>query len=257
MRFSDIKELVIKNKHKLSYININDNNLYTGWVSDFHLKYKPKNIQLKLNLKKESDLFLLFVLASSWSKTGPWENALFFVSFLKINYDIDKIIKSKLKLTPDDNKFKQDDFIGINARKKISFRKDFYNSVEILLKNWNEIKEILLISEKVSNWKIFIEYISHLKGLGSNNKAMKIKIPFILRELKCQNIYSNINGEYCCVADERVRKTYKKFKKKLPADYLEASKKIYKDFGDLYDIPAFAFFELTIEEPNYIAKDKL
>lgn len=83
MRFSDIKELVIKNKHKLSYININDNNLYTGWVSDFHLKYKPKNIQLKLNLKKESDLFLLFVLASSWSKTGPWENALFFVSLSK------------------------------------------------------------------------------------------------------------------------------------------------------------------------------
>ena len=73
---------------------------------------------------------------------------------------------------------------------------------------------------------------------------MKIKIPFILRELRCQKIYSNIDGEYYCVADERVRKAYKSLRKELPTNYLEASSKIYKDFGDLYDIPAFAYFDL-------------
>ena len=38
-----------------------------------------------------------------------------------------------------------------------------------------------------------------------------------------------------------MRKAYKLIKRKLPTDYLKASKKIYKDFGDLYDIPAFAY----------------
>ena len=235
-----LRKLTINNELNLSYINLDNDSCYKGWVCDFRLTYKPTNQQLGLDLTSENDLFLLFVLASSWSKTGPWENALFFTSYLKINYDISKVLNKEIKIIPNEYEFIEDDYIGIKARKTVSFRKDFYDSVEVLIENWDDIKRVLLISEKVSNWKVFIEYISHLNGLGTGNKNMKIKIPFVLRELRCQKIFSNIDGKYCCVADERVRVAYKSMNRKLPLDYLEASSKIYKDFGDLYDIPPFA-----------------
>ena len=235
-----LRNLTIDNDLDLSYINLDEKGCYKCWVCDFRLKYKPINQELGLDLSKEDDLFLLFVLASSWSKTGPWENALFFTSYLKVNYDINKVLSKEIKIIPDKYEFIEDDYIGIKARKTVSFRKDFYDSVEVLIDNWDDIKKVLQISEKVSNWKVFIEYISHLNGLGTGNNNMKIKIPFVLRELRCQKTFSNIDGKYCCVADERVRVAYKSMKRKLPLDYLEASSKIYKDFGDLYDIPPFA-----------------
>ena len=235
-----LRKLTINNELDLSYINLDKKGCYKGWVCDFRLKHKPTNQQLGLDLSKENDLFLLFVLASSWSKTGPWENALFFTSYLKVNYDISKVLRRETKIIPDKYEFVEEDYIGIKARKTVSFRKDFYDSVEVLIDNWDDIKKVLQISEKVSNWKVFIEYISHLNGLGTGNNNMKIKIPFVLRELRCQKTFSNIDGKYCCVADERVRVAYKSMKRKLPLDYLEASSKIYKDFGDLYDIPPFA-----------------
>lgn len=244
MNLCQLKELTLKHARELSYINIDKNGYYKGWVSDFGLIYKPKNEKIFLDLKCEIDLFLLFVLASSWSKTGPWENALFFTAYLKINYDISKVLSKEIKIVPNEYEFIEDDYIGIKARKTVSFRNDFYDSVEVLIENWDDIKKVLQISEKVSNWKVFIEYISHLNGLGTGSNNMKIKIPFVLRELRCQKIFSNIDGQYCCVADERVRIAYKSMKRKLPLDYLEASSKIYKDFGDLYDIPAFAYEDL-------------
>ncbi|WP_243139932.1 hypothetical protein [Romboutsia faecis] len=75
---------LIKNKEKLSYININKDNKYEGWVYNFNI-ILPNNENMRLDLSKENDLFLLFVLASSWSKTGPWENAAFFTTYLKMN----------------------------------------------------------------------------------------------------------------------------------------------------------------------------
>ena len=235
-----LRKLTINNEPDLSYINLDKKGCYKGWVCDFRLKHKPTNQQLGLDLSKENDLFLLFVLASSWSKTGPWENALFFTSYLKVNYDISKVLSRETKIIPDKYEFVEEDYIGIKARKTVSFRKDFYDSVEVLIDNCDDIKKVLQLSEKVSNLKVFIEYISDLNGLGTGNNNMKIKIPFVLRELRCQKTFSNIDGKYCCVADERVRVAYKSMKRKLPLDYLEASSKIYKDFGDLYDIPPFA-----------------
>jgi len=95
---------------------------------------------------------------------------------------------------------------------------------------------------------IFINYISLLNGLGSGQKKMRIKIPLILRELRCQGIYSNIPGEFCCVPDERVKVSAKVFGLKVPHvnsidSLFKASAVIYKHFGDLYDI---AFLHMKI-----------
>lgn len=56
-------ESVINNKENLIYININENNQYNGWVSNFNIKLNNGE-NMRLDLADENDLFLLFVLAS-------------------------------------------------------------------------------------------------------------------------------------------------------------------------------------------------
>lgn len=78
---------------------------------------------------------------------------------------------------------------------------------------------------------------------------MRIKIPLILRELRCQSVFSNIPGELCCVPDERVKVTSKELGITIPNvtsinSLLKASKVIYDNFGDLYDIPLFAYEDI-------------
>jgi len=240
-------ELTIKKPNNLSYINLDENNNYKGWVADFGLVEKATNKAIGLDLKNENDLFLLFVLASAWSKTGPWENAVFFTTYLKFkNYKITdwlnkNIVQNEIHSRENNAKSIIDATAGIKSRSKVAFRKDFYSSVAILAENWEEIKAKMNESAQKSDWLIFIDHLRSLKGLGEGTNKMKIKIPLILRELRCQNIYPNIDGKYCCVPDERVKEAYKSIGEKMPHNYLKASEYIYKDFKDLYDIPLFAY----------------
>ncbi|MEI8376943.1 MAG: hypothetical protein WCF95_00230 [bacterium] len=247
-------DAVIKNKDYLPYVNLDDNNDYKGWVDNFNLK-NSNNEQMRLDLSKEEDLFLLFVLASAWSKTGPWENAAYFTAYLKFAN------KSDIELWLNQDFIGEEicqkeynahsiikEYTGIESRKKVSFRKDFYLSVGVIARQWHEIKEKLLESNQKSDYIIFIDYIRQIKGLGTKDKSMRIKIPLILRELRCQKIYPNIEGAYCCVPDERVKSSAKELGIKLPNDFLKASKVIYENFGDLYDIPLFAYNEKCIKE---------
>jgi hypothetical protein len=248
-------DAVIKNKGRLSYVNLDEKNAYRGWTADFNIKVADKN-NMNLDLNEETDLFLLFVLASSWSKTGPWENAAFFTTYLKANQ------KDNIKLWLDDN-FVNDEISksgqnanctvrlcsGVIPRKKVSFRKDYYSSIAVIARNWAEIKSKLEVSTKENNYRIFINYISELEGLGAGQNKMRIKIPLILRELRCQKVYDNIPGELCCVPDERVKVSSKEIGIPLPHinsmdSLLKASKIIYDNFGDLYDIPLFAYEDI-------------
>lgn len=242
-------ELTIQNKDKINYINLDENNNYKGWVADFGLVEKATNKVIGLDLRNENDLFLLFVLASAWSKTGPWENAVFFTTYLKITNSkitnwLDKsFVQNEIEFREDSARNIVDKTTGIEARSKVAFRKDFYSSVAILAENWDEIKSKMNESAQKSDWLLFINYISGINGLGAGNNKMKIKIPLISRELRCQNIYSNIDGKYCCVPDERVKEAYKSIGEKMPHNYLKASEYIYNDFKELYDIPLFAYMD--------------
>lgn len=254
MKESLIKS-VIENKDKLIYINLNENNQYKGWVSNFNIKL-PSGQNMKLDLSKEEDLFLLFVLASSWSKTGPWENAALFTTYLKLSNKakVELWLNDEFVIEEIDNKEINAKIIvnscqGIVPRKKVSFRKDYYSSIVILAKNWEEIKEVLETSNKNNDYMIFVNYISQIEGLGAGKNKMRIKIPLILRELRCQNVYDNIPGELCCVPDERVKVSSKELGIELPninslKGLFKASKIIYENFGDLYDIPLFAYEDL-------------
>ena len=77
---------------------------------------------------------------------------------------------------------------------------------------------------------------------------MLIKIPLILRELRCQNIYENISGGYCCVPDMRVIEAADALDLNLSPvterNLFQLSERIYGDFGDLYDLPLFAYEDI-------------
>lgn len=245
-------DAVIRNRDKLFYVNLNEKNEYLGWTYNFNI-IMPNEEHMSLDLSKEDDLFLLFVLASCSSKTGPWENAAFFTAYLKL------FKKDKFELWLDKNflfneiarsKESARDIVnlcnGVIPRKQVNFRSDYYSSVMILAKNWKEIKEKLEISNKENNYSIFINYMSQLDGIGRGRNKMKIKIPLILRELRCQKIYNNIPGELCCSLDDRGKVPLRQLGIKVPNinsvdTLLEASKVIYDNFGDLYDIPLFAY----------------
>jgi len=131
----------------------------------------------------------------------------------------------------------------------VSFRKDYFSSVRKLAEEWNNIKKLLELSEYEGNYKIFINYISKVRGLGAGQNKMRIKIPLILRELRCQNVYRHIPGKYCCVPDARVKNVAEELKIVLPhitsiSNLFKASEVIYKYFGDLYDIPLFAYQDI-------------
>lgn len=246
---------VIENKEKIVYINLDENNNYRGWITDFNLKLPDESV-MSLDLSKDDDLFLLFVLASSWSKTGPWENAAYFVTYLKLNglgnkdYWLNtENVKTEILIRKNSAVQVVQNCKGLQARRKVSFRSDLYSSIHILAKEWESIMGSLEESNNKSNYMIFVNYLSQIEGLGEGKNKMRIKIPLILRELRCQNYFENIPGELCCVPDKRVMLASLDLGIKLPtvnntSSLLRASKIIYDNFGDLYDIPLFAYEDI-------------
>lgn len=248
---------VINNKDRISYINLNEEAQYLGWTHDFNI-ILPDGVKMGLDLNKEEDLFLLFVLASAWSRTGQWENAAFFTTYLKTSKKYhrdqwldDDFVKNEIAEKDKNAAWIVSECSGVVPRKKVCFRKDIYASIVVIAKNWNMIKEKLELSACLNDYSLFIDYLAGLDGLGTGQKHMRIKIPLILRELRCQGIYPSIPGEFCCVPDERVKAASKELGIVLPTinsidSLFKASAIIYQQFGELYDIPLFAYEDLKV-----------
>ena len=212
---------------------------------------------MSLDLKTENDRFLLFALAVAWSRTGRWENAAYFVTYLKVyqkdfvEYWLDELNIVDEQINREQSvKNTLQEVTGLKSRIKVSFRNDTFDSIHVLAKHWSEIMEKLGISNDSGNYIPFMNYMREIKGLGVREKSMLIKIPLILRELRCQNIYDNIPGQLCCVPDERVKVACKELGIKLPLSnsldgLIKASTKIYELFGDLYDLPLFAYNDIA------------
>ena len=259
-RQKKVNELIKKfysKSNDLPYSNLNKQKKYAGWVSDFHLKYRQNNEKIFLDLKNKNDLFLLFILAIAWSRPGYWENAPYLISYIKYSkndykeYWINRThIENEIENSKKNSRSITDYVYGIIPRKKINFRKDIFNSINVLANKWDEINSKLKECSENQNYIEFMQYLHNINGLGCGNKGIFIKIPLILRELRCQNIFSNIPGDICCVIDDRVSDACKKIGIEISArqesiNYLEkSSKNIYNYFGDLYDIPLFAYNDI-------------
>lgn len=256
---NELIEFFLENKRQFGYINLNKENKYDGWVGDFHIKFSGNGQKMSLDLKEEKDLFLLFALAVVWSRTGPWENAAFFVTYLKFYEKNDPKywqIESNVEIENKNRKLSKEKIIREaksvqNSRKEISFREDIFESIHILANNWEDILSSLTSSYHNNNYVPFMKKMRGIEGLAGPERRMSIKIPLILRELRCQKVFDNIPGEFCCVADDRVVKACKKIGIKLPIvtreipNLIVVSTKIYMLFGDLYDLPLFAVKDIS------------
>jgi hypothetical protein len=258
---SKLIDIFIEHSEELPYVNLTESRKYKGWVSDFGIELlNGKRIKLEIN-DNDNDLFLLFVLAIIWSRSGPWENSAYFVAYLisnnkstsdywktsaAVDNERDRREKSAAEIV---NSIRTS-----NTRKKVSFRKDIFSSVALLANKWDEIKKALEYADNNGDYIHFMKYLRSIRGLGVKERKILIKIPLILRELRCQEVYKNIPGELCCVPDKRVLDTGKELGIKLANPYYQASiniryliacsRKIYDLFGDLYDIPLFAYEDL-------------
>ena len=270
----ELEKLFCEYREKLPYANTNDGSTYGGWVSNFHIHPKghPED-NMKLVLNNKADLFLLFVLAVAWSRSGQWENSAFFVSYLKlvrlrpltdmdeIRSWVDEELKGDLsklgKMYAEEaaEKLRLDSGIDTNsgARHKISLRQDTLKSIKVLMKNWDEIQDALDESEAKNDYSIFWKKMRSIPGLGPTKKQttnMSMKILLILRELRIQAIYKNIPGKLCCVPDARVKKAAKSIsdlKLKSSSDFdshVKNSEIIYQKFGDWYDVLLFAYEDI-------------
>lgn len=250
----------------LPYTNLNANGEYAGWVANFNVPLNDGSV-LGLDLKKEKDLFLLFVLASAWSRTGPWENAVYFVVWMKLfQKDLpalwldDDFVQAEVQNAPASLRQTIERCRDPAARKKISFRIDLYSSVGTLASHWHLILEQLKLMQQNQCYDDFFHFMRSIEGLGAGQKRMLIKIPLIMRELRCQ-LYPDIPGEYCCVPDARVYAALADLKKEhgltitLSSTYgygvrnlIKASSKLYRLFGNLYDLPLFAYSDLDFSK---------
>ena len=240
--------------HKLSYARV-ENGRYLGWISDLGL-INPNGDRIGLDPANETDKFLLFVCAIAWSRPGPWENAVFLTAFLKEFglFDVkewhkDSFVHSQ-SVNRKTNALKASgSFQGINPRKAISFRKDVFKSIQVLAMNWKELNQRLDEASKTGDFYAFAFHLRSIKGLGTGKNRMLIKIPLVLRELRCSGIYPNIPGELCCVPDTRVMNAANELGYNLPRNtsvenVFRSSEVIYQLFGEYYDIPLFAYQDI-------------
>ena len=234
---------------------------YTGWVGPCT---DASQEALMLNLKSATDQFLLFCLASAWSATGPWENAATLIFTIK-NYCYaqanptawinDSDFSRTMSLITSSFELHKNIF---QPRKSATIRKDIFPAFRRIASKWEVICSMMQKASNTSDWECFVHELRNIGGLApgySSNKKLLIKIPLILRELRCQNIFGNIPGGLCCVPDARVIDAIKLLKQDpsfdksnglksyRPSDadsLIASSKAIYANFGDLYDIPLFA-----------------
>lgn len=268
--FQPLKESFLNHCQQLPYARnrIGSDGQYLGWVCELH-----SSPLISLDLQVDFHRFLLFGLSSCWSRTGNWENSNYLiVDILKnpfghlnedrrtveywkasenINWEISRRKESASSLYAS---------IGHdNFRQRLSFRKDFYVSFQVLAKYWGAINHNLDQCARHGDYKEFLCFMRKIPGLATAGGSMLIKLPLILRELRCQNVYDNIPGKLCCVPDSRVIENSKfllstnavKVKNWLPGRNRDSinwligvSEKIYDCFGDLYDLPLFAYKDI-------------
>lgn len=226
------------------YSLIDEQGKYKGWCKSgtFPIDLKGKNGEKY----DEESVFLLFVLAIGWTALhGRWRVGITFTKYVKdngISYDstVDDVRRISAKILIAKWLEKNKDFWNgkLGQTNLNTLGEDYFFALEVLLENWSKIKNYM----DREDWEGFYANVRQIKGLGGPNRALDKKLLLIMRELRCQGIFDSIPGELCCVADTKVRRVYEESGwGALSLDSRKASQQIYQDFGDLYDIAAFAY----------------
>ncbi len=241
---------------------------YGGWFKAFPVRFnKQTDEPFQFDFKNEKDIVALIFLATLWNiDRYKWENAVGLVGVLynenMLNIKewssrsfIDKLDKklvenqmNNLDLDKRNRLFIKNGADGVFERLYIiSSAYDYlYNilKIEDILKG-NKPQIDRTIFNKFDNEKLKID------SKGRNGKIkkllLKVKIPLILRELKCAGAIE-IDDKYCCVPDTRVREImaiigYPQKDNLYINSVIKNSEIISKYFGTYYDLPLFDFYD--------------
>lgn len=264
-----------------------NSNGYKGWFKEYPIKFgKEDEENFNFDFSKEKDIIALIFLATAWNVPNyRWENAVGLVAVLykknlleKIdNWNSQKEIESldKNDLVREMNNFRST-FLGDRGNLYIKSGKDgVFERLRIVAKEYNFLKETLQIDNilegkippkldhnifpRFDNPRLMIE-VKRKNNKIAKSPILRVKVPLILRELKCQNRI-DISGEYCCVPDTKVKQMMKTigYNPSLDCDYSSViynSKIIYKYFGLHYDLPLFDFFDECSKMKNKECNNK-
>lgn len=242
---------------------------YGGWFKAFPVRFNIQTDEsFQFNFKNEKDIVALIFLATIWNiQNYKWENAVCLVGVLYnenmlnikewssksfINKLDKKLLENKmnnLDLDKRNRLFIKNGADGVFERLYIiSLAYDYLNNIlrveDILKGNKPQINQTIF--HKFDNEKLKID------SKGRNGKLikkllLKVKIPLILRELKCAGAIE-IEDKYCCVPDTRVREIMAiiGYPQKDNIDInsvIKNSEIISKYFGTYYDLPLFDFYD--------------
>ncbi|MFZ2411504.1 MAG: hypothetical protein WAW23_08035 [Candidatus Methanoperedens sp.] len=259
---------------------------YNGWFSQYPIRLsKEKEEYFNLDFGKEKDIIALIFLATIWNMPNyKWENA---AGLIVILYKRDLVnIKewcnrsfidglNKETLEREMNELarmacrKEDSNLHKRGNLYIKKGKDgVFERLHKIACEYEYLKDILRIDEilkghkpqinpsifdRMNDKRLKIE-INGKNGKVIRKPLIRVKVPLILRELKCSDRI-NIADEYCCVPDTKVKGIMKTIGFPYYPDFdtnsvIENSKIISKYFNYFYDLPLFDFADNCKKEKN-------
>ena len=218
---------------------------YSGWVTTMHggtLDGAP----VSWDLGRRDHRFGLYLLASTWSRTGRWESGARLA--VALNAEPERFLNPRTWVDADNAGAAFSDLRVIAATRAslprgrpVAIRSDCQQSFFAVSVNADFIEATVAdVRDGRTDTATAFRQLRRITGTAARGNRWNVKIPLIFRELRCQG-WSRIAGESCCVPDVRVRATYRELHRPLPVGVLAASRVVYSDFGDLYDIPAFLY----------------
>ncbi|MCP3868638.1 MAG: hypothetical protein GY703_11185 [Gammaproteobacteria bacterium] len=218
---------------------------YIGWVSSFHgATYDGQPVSWDLDQSRYR--FGLYCLASAWSRSGRWEGPVRLL--MAMSMEDGDYLEPTYWANGNPNRIAEDfEYLvkrggaaaQIPRARNASARQDCVASFMTIGREFDFIEEtVQRLHGGQGDPGETVRRLRSIIGTGFGNRAWRIKIPLILRELRCAG-WDGIPGESCCVPDIRVANTYARYGCFLPGDLLMASAKIYEHFGDLFDLPPF------------------
>lgn len=249
---------------------------YKGWVSDFGYTLVDGR-SFSLDLSDSRQWWPLLLLAVGWSYSGQWENS---AAFLGVLAELDFLDYSKWQPGTQDHidqrlaqakahleqrlatldraaTFPFEWLPGRTppSRKRVFFPSSWRYGMRRAVEIWPQVSRLLseTCDGSISGADFFQAmmedpYLAGLSGIsGRENRRMIVKLPFLLRELRAQGA-EGIEGAYCSIPDQRVkdmRQTLGLPNGALTSCYglSRATRRLWEDFGDLYDLPLFAFWD--------------
>lgn len=264
-----ISETDLKTISKLiiEYTDSNSNE-FGGWFKAFPVKFDEEFFDF--DFRNEKDIVALIFLATIWNMPNyKWENAIGLIGILynrNLLSVVDWSSRSFMDNLDKNLLEKQMNHLDENLHKRgqlyIKGGDDgVFERLYIISCGFEYLRNVLKLDDVLNGHRPHLDHTIFdmmndeklkIEGKGRNGKMikkslLKVKIPLILRELKCANSI-DIDDRYCCVPDSRVKKMMKIIGYPLDGgaginSVIKNSGIISKYFGNHYDLPLFDFAE--------------